>query len=71
MYVSIEYCQLSDKSGFGCNAKELPFASAIYLLCSYCFSLKLVSIFEFSPVLAADEVQYTCFTATGAQSWSL
>ena len=55
--MSIEYCQLSDKIGFGCNAKELVFVSVKFVLCSYCVALKLVSIFEFSKGVAADQMQ--------------
>ena len=41
MYVSIEYCQLSDKIGFCCNAKELVFASAEFMLFSHCFTCEI------------------------------
>ena len=55
--VSIEYWQLSDKTGIDCNAIELVFVSAIFVCCSYCFSLKLVSIFDVSLISAADQLQ--------------
>ena len=37
VYVSIEYCQLSDKIGFGCNARELVIVLAKSLLPLYWF----------------------------------
>ena len=43
--------------GFGCNAKELVIVSAKFALCSYCFALKVVSIFDISPVVAVVQMQ--------------